>query len=313
MKTRYILFHESNLRPVIFIAVILFLLAAGCVHREPASENSNAHSTGPENGYLVVAGGNLTDSSVFAKFMELAGGPQAPIVIITTARTDAELKDTGFYSHQEKRFEGYGFDNFWFLHTRDRRVADSNAFVQPIREAKGVWFLGGRQWRLVDAYAGTQTLEALFDLLDRGGVIGGSSAGASIQASYLVRGDTQTNTVMMGDHETGFGFLTNTAVDQHVLAMNRQFDIFEILDVHPGMLGLGLDENTAIVVHQNEFEVVGKSYVAVYDGTFYREVRDRDDWSHVEGEITPLPRGSRKFYLLKAGQKYDVFNRKVIP
>jgi cyanophycinase len=127
-----------------------------------------------------------------------------------------------------------------------------------------------------------------------------------------VRGDTKTNTVMMGDHEQGFGFLRNVAIDQHLLAMNRQFDIFEILDVHPELLGLGLDENTAIVVSGDEFEVVGESYVAVYDGTFYREIRDKDDWSQVIGEITLLPAGSRKFYVLKSGQCYDIKNRKVV-
>jgi cyanophycinase len=185
-------------------------------------------------------------------------------------------------------------------------------FIKPISEARGVWFLGGRQWRLVDAYAGTKTFEAFNKLLERGGVIGGSSAGASIQADFLVRGDTKTNTVMMGDHQEGFGFLKNVAIDQHLLAMNRQFDIFEILDAHPELLGIGLDENTAIIVSGNSFEVMGKSYVAIYDGTFYKEVRDKDDWSHVVGKITKLPADSRKFYLLKSGQKYDLASRKVI-
>jgi cyanophycinase len=102
------------------------------------------------------------------------------------------------------------------------------------------------------------------------------------------------------------------AIDQHLLAMNRQFDIFEILDAHPVLLGIGLDENTAIIVSENTFEVIGKSYVAIYDGTFYQEVRDKDDWSHVVGKVTKLPEGSQKFYLLKNGQKYDLYNRAVI-
>lgn len=297
-----------------FGAALLFAIlpGLGCEGQNERSKQSKIYSTGPENGHLVIAGGNLTDSAVFSRFLDLAGGPDAPVVIVATARTDAELEDETFYADQEKRFKGYGFRNFTFLHIRDRQLADTDEFADSVKKARGVWFLGGRQWRLVDAYAGTQTLEAFYGLLNRGGVIGGSSAGASIQADYLVRGDTKTNTVMMGDHEEGFGFLTNTAIDQHLLAMNRQFDIFEILDAHPGMLGLGLDENTAIVVHGNTFEVVGESYVAIYDGTFYKEVRDRDDWNHVVGEVTPLPEGSRKFYLLKAGQKYDLYHRKVI-
>ncbi len=102
-------------------------------------------------------------------------------------------------------------------------------------------------------------------MLDRGGIIGGSSAGATIQGSYLARGDTKTNTIMMGDHEEGLGFLKGTAVDQHLLQRNRQFDLIEIIEAHPELLGIGLDENTAILVRGNEFEVIGQSYVAIYD------------------------------------------------
>jgi cyanophycinase len=78
-------------------------------------------------------------------------------------------------------------------------------------------------------------------------VVGGSSAGATIQGSYLVRGDTKSNQIMMGDHEQGFGYIKNVAIDQHVLARNRQFDLYEIMRKHPELLGLGIDENTAIV------------------------------------------------------------------
>ncbi len=148
--------------------------------------------------------------------------------------------------------------------------------------------------------------------MERGGVVGGSSAGASIMGSYLVRGDTKTNTVMMGDHEQGLSLITNCAIDQHLLALNRQFDILEILQVHPDLLGIGLDENTAIVVHDNEFEVIGESFVAVYDGTYCQFVRDKSDWSIERPEITILPNGSEKFYLLGKGRKYSLSHRHVI-
>jgi cyanophycinase len=294
----------------VLFSVLIFV--SGCTNQQQPDNPKQVHSSCPENGYLIAAGGNLTDTNVYKKFMELAGGPDAPIVIITTAATDEELADGQFCADQEKQWRVYGFKNFSFMHTRDPKQASTEAFIQPLKNARGVWFLGGRQWRLVDAYEGTLVFDQLEKLLERGGVIGGSSAGASILASFLARGDSQTNTAMMGDHEKGFGFFENTAIDQHLLAMNRQFDIFEILDAHPGMLGLGLDENTAIVAHGNQFEVIGKSYVAIYDGTFYREVRDKDDWNHKEGEVSQLPAGSRKFYLLKAGQKYDMYNRRVI-
>ncbi|NNF29412.1 MAG: cyanophycinase, partial [Gemmatimonadetes bacterium] len=199
-----------------------------------------AQSVGPANGSLVVAGGALQDPTVFARFVELAGGPSAPIVVIPTAGGAPEYDQ--FFGGR-RPFEEAGAQHITVLHTYDREVADTDEFAAPIRRARGVWFTGGRQWRLADSYLDTQVHDALWDLLERGGVIGGSSAGASIQASYLVRGDTETNTVMMGDHEVGLGFLRNVAVDQHLLRRNRQFDLIEVVEARPELLGIGLDEN----------------------------------------------------------------------
>jgi cyanophycinase len=233
-------------------------------------------------------------------------------VIIPTAANDEYLIEKGAFETIQQRFQKHGFRNITFLHTRNPDEANKESFYAPIQNAAGVWFSGGRQWRLVDSYMNTKTHEALRMLLGRGGVIGGSSAGASIQGSYLVRGDTKTNVVMMGDHQEGLGFITNCAIDQHLLALNRQFDIFEILEAHPELLGIGIDENTAIVVHGDEFEVIGESFVAVYDGTMCRFIRDKKDWSIERPEITKLPEGSERFYLLGAGRKYNLKERIVI-
>ncbi len=131
---------------IISTAVFLAMfILSGCEYPGESNQQPNSHSTGPEHGYLIAAGGSLKDTAVFEKFMELAGGPYAPVVFVSTARTDGELTDESFYKSQEKRFSGYGFENFSFLHTRDREVADSKAFVEPIQNASAVWFLGGRQ------------------------------------------------------------------------------------------------------------------------------------------------------------------------
>ena len=107
----------------------------------------------------------------------------------------------------------------------------------------------------------------------------------------------------MGDHQEGFGFLKNVAVDQHVLARNRQFDIFEVLKAHPELLGIGIDESTAIIVKGDQFEVAGKSYVLVYDGSF---------WSREGSELKKLPGKDQLFYFLREGDKYNLRERKVI-
>ena len=137
--------------------------------------------------------------------------------------------------------------------------------MAPIEQATGVFIAGGRQWRLADAYLDTRTHTALRALLDRGGVIAGTSAGATIQGSFMVRGDTKGNELMIGDHVEGMGFLKGVTIDQHVLRRNRQFDLIPVIEAHPELLGIGIDEDTAIVVRRDRFEVVGSSYVLVYD------------------------------------------------
>lgn len=246
-----------------------------------------AQHVGPPNGSLVVVGGAMRDRGIMERFLELAGGPDAPVVVIPTAGGAAEYDQ--FYPGLAAWRE-VGASDLTVLHTNDRDEADSDAFVAPIREANGVWFPGGRQWRLADSYLGTRTEEELRALLERGGVVGGSSAGATILGSYLARGDTRANTIMMGDHEEGFGFLRDTAIDQHVLRRNRQFDLIEIIRARPELLGIGIDENTAIVVQGDEFEVIGESYVLIYDNR--KMVGD-------EG----------LFYFLSPGDRFDLGTR----
>jgi cyanophycinase len=248
---------------------------------------ASAQEVGPRRGSLVIVGGALEDSLILDRFLELAGGSKAPLVVIPTAG-EGDLYDE-FYSGAAD-FRKAGFEDVTVLHTRDRNVANSDAFVAPIKRARAVWFPGGRQWRLADAYLDTRTELELQALLDRGGVIGGTSAGATILGSYLVRGDTRNNTIMMGDHVKGFGFLKNVAIDQHLLARNRHFDLIAVIEKYPQLLGIGIDEDTAIVVAGDSFEVLGKSVVAIYD----------------KGRTLA---GEGRFYFLRTGDSYDLKTR----
>jgi cyanophycinase len=163
----------------------------------------------------------------------------------------------------------HGFTHLTLLHTRDRAQADTAAFNAPLERAKAVFFDGGRQWRLVDSYLNTQTHKALDALLARGGVVAGTSAGATIQGSYLVRGAREGNTVMMAKgYEQGLGFLNFVAIDQHLLSRKREKDMLEVIALKPELLGIGLDENTAAVIQGTRLEVVGASKMAVYDANF---------------------------------------------
>jgi cyanophycinase len=257
-------------------------------------------SSGPANGTLIIIGGGEIGESLNKKIIEISGGLQIPIVVIPTA-DGQEKYDQNF--GEAGLLRKMGATNVTVLHTNDRNVANTEEFVKPLLNARLVWFSGGRQWRLVDVYKNTLTEKMLWKVLERGGTIGGSSAGATIQGSFLVRGDTKNNQVMMGDHQEGFGFLKNVAIDQHVLARNRQFDMFEILGKHPELLGIGIDESTAIIVKGDIFEVAGKSYVAIYDGQF---------WSREGSELKKLPENGKIFYFLREGDRYNVRERKII-
>jgi cyanophycinase len=256
----------------------------------------SAQSVGPKNGKLMIVGGGAANPLV-EKFVELAGGKDARIVVIPTAGNSEEFTEDWYFSKMVKEF---GAKSVALIHTRDPKIADTEEFCAPFKNATGIWFTGGRQWKLVDAYENTQVVEECWKMLERGGIIGGSSAGATIQGSYLARGDTKSNAVMMGDHEAGFAFLKNVAIDQHLLARNRQFDLFEILKEKPELLGIGLDESTAILVEGDTFEVIGKTYVAVYDGNFWR--RDGN----------PVVPEMESCFMVKEGDKYDLKSRRII-
>jgi cyanophycinase len=265
-----------------------------------SANGTNTTYVGPEKGHLVIVGGNLQSQSIYERIISLAGGPNASIVVVPTAGGDPSY-DQNFTT--AVAFRKYGATNVTVLHTYDPAIADTDAFIAPLLSAKGIFFGGGRQWRLVDAYTGTKTEAAFQGVLNRGGVISGSSAGASILGSFLARGDTSNNTIVIGDHTVGFGYLKNSAIDQHVLVRNRHFDMTEIIDARPELLGLAIDEDTALVVHQNEMEVIGSTYALIHDKGF---------WSR-EGEWErKLPRSNARFYFLKKEDRYDLAARKVI-
>jgi cyanophycinase len=226
-------------------------------------------SHGPAKGYLLITGG-ATQPPDYQRFIEMSGGKSARIVVIPTASvtkpTDEVKLQEQYCTSAKSPFAGVSCT---VLHTTDRAVADSADFVAPLTTATGVWIEGGRHWRLTDAYLGTRTLKELFKVLDRGGTVGGGSAGATVQGSYMVRGSSNPddNTIMMAPgHEIGFGLFTNVTIDQHVDVRHRQYDLAPVMKLHPDLLGLGLDQSTSITVHGDTLTVNGPMRVAVWDG-----------------------------------------------
>lgn len=265
----------------------------------PASQGPPEY--GPAKGTLViVGGGNTIGTGIVEKFIELAGGPEKRFIIVPTAGgnknpdgTIKEYKEEQVIAAWVKR----GLKNVKMLHTHDPKVADTEAFVKDLRLADAVWFDGGRQWNIVDSYANTLTLKEFHKVLERGGVIGGSSAGATIQGDYLVRGAVAGAQIMMTperEHEHGFAFLRKSAIDQHINARMRWDDLTEVIQKMPNLLGIGLSEGTAIIVKGDTFEVMGKWKVAVHDNQ-----RLYQPWE-------------KPYYILQTGDVYDMKARRII-
>jgi len=228
---------------------------------------------------------------ILSRFIAAAGGTEAPVIFVPTA---GEKQNYGATDPGADFLRRAGCRSLEILHTRDRREADTEAFASRVRRARAVFFGGGRQWRLVDSYLGTRTGREFEAVLRRGGVIAGTSAGATIQGSYLVRGAREGNTIMMAPgYERGFGYLRHTAIDQHLLRRNRQNDLVAVIERHPELLGIGIDENTAIVVHGDGFEVIGSSKVAIYDRHY-----------------KPAAPGEARYYFLTAGERFDLARRR---
>jgi cyanophycinase len=245
-----------------------------------------------ESGTLIIVGGGGMPEGLRERFIELAGGPEELIVCIPCSEADNASGES-----MTRGFVSAGAKNVTWIHTKDRNKADNDKeILEKLKNAKGIWFGGGRQWNLVDSWQGTKAHELILDVLKRGGVVGGSSAGASIQSEYLPRGDPRGNTnIIAPGYERGLGLLTGVAVDQHFIRRNRLANMTELMAKHPSLLGIGIDEATAIIVQGSIAEVVGRSKVLIYD--------------RLTRSFTP---GEKDYLELEAGQFFDLKERKII-
>ncbi len=218
-----------------------------------------------ESGALIIVGGGGMPAGLMDRFVELAGGSDtAQLVYIPCSEEDHVAEHQPILEQWKKM----GVQVAGLLHTKDRQVANADAsFLEPLRHATGIWFGGGRQWNLADSYYGTEAHRLMKQVLLRGGVIGGSSAGASIQARYLARATPVENLRIMapGYERGGLGFLSGVAIDQHFTQRGRQPDMTQLVNRYPQLLGIGIDEATAIEVQGSIATVIGSGSVFFYD------------------------------------------------
>jgi cyanophycinase len=236
----------------------------------PSMSTVSAASLAVPGGSLVICGGGKLPDQVRDRFLELAGGPKARIVVIPTAHAYA---DTPQVKQALEFWKGQPLASVSLFHTRSRAKADDKDYVRPLAEATGVWIGGGRQQYLTDVYLGTEVERQLKALLDRGGVIGGTSAGAAVMTRVMIdSGRTEAKVAQ------GFDFLEGVVVDQHFLKRGRHKRLLGVVRQHPDLIGLGIDEQTALVVNvrSKRIKVIGNSYVVACFPTSAAEA-DRAD------------------------------------
>jgi cyanophycinase len=245
---------------------------------------------GPARGTVVVVGGGAMGPEIYKAFIDAAGGPDAIILDVPNAGGNAPGPTAG------QAWRNAGAKHVIVLYTKDREVANSDSFTAVIKKAGGVWFEGGRQFHLVQDYGGTKTERAFMEVLERGGVVGGSSAGASILGDFMVRGAPSNDNMIMDypGYENGFAYLRNVGIDQHVVARSRLPDLADsIIPKYPNLLGISQDEGTAWVIRGDTGSIIGRNKAFVYNG------KDSAD-------------PGSPFLTLHPGDRYNLNTRRVI-
>jgi cyanophycinase len=241
--------------------ILAAVVASAAFAQEGIAENVFGLPAGAveKSGALVIAGGGDLPEAVYEEFVRLAGGKKARLVLIPSAY------DYGGMSRIQSAFGGwreYHVASFDFLHTDNRSQADTAAFTRVLEKATGVWIAGGAQARLTRRYGQTRVEELLRKVLERGGVVGGTSAGASVMSELMISEGSRYEAVL----DRGFCLSSKLVIDQHFSERGRYPRLLGVLEENLGHIGLGIDEDTAVIVQDNRMRVMGEGWVTVCFG-----------------------------------------------
>ena len=294
-------------RPRVLATPIALLFTLGCAVSavQTASFGPTASAPGPRGTLLIVGGGSQPEELV-KHFIDLAGGPgKARIAILPMATSSAV--EAG--AEKEAQLDSLGADSFVMIFNRSH--ADDDSLVTKIRTATGIWFPGGDQSLLTAALGGSAVLRAIHERYNAGAVVGGTSAGAAVMSDSMITGnqyypglstavDSSSFTrIARGAIEIvpGLGFVHNAIVDQHFIRRQRENRLISVVLERPSLLGVGIDEGTALkVTPDGKWLVLGKSAVMILDA---RRARTNAAHEPVLG-ATDI-----RMSLLPAGSTYD--------
>lgn len=249
----------SRGRIIFWIVLCLASTGAGVylraeIHRRVAQVSGyRTHGKVTSGGTLLIAGGGDLSDTIRQRFIALAGGTQARIVVIPAEATDEASRQQ--YREAWMRF---GVQSVDVLHADSRTEADKPETSRALESATGVWLGGGQQTWLSAWYGRTLVESRLKEVLARNGVIGGTSAGAAVMSGVMIASGRDTPN--MG---RGFDLIPNAVIDQHFVKRNRFRRLQAVLEDNPHLIGFGIDEGTALqyAVQSGRFEVLGQSCV----------------------------------------------------
>ncbi|MBK9061983.1 MAG: cyanophycinase [Acidobacteria bacterium] len=285
---------------------LTILLASLCASLACAQAPAPAAAPPPaRTGNLVLIGGGEKPDDAMKKFVELAGGPDAPIVAIPTASSEEDAAD-----YYEKLFrEKYGCTKMVSLRIKTREDAVRTDYAELAGKARGIFFGGGDQVRITKALLDTPVGKAIADAYVGGAVVGGTSAGTACQSKLMITGEGDFTGIRAKSVEIleGLGFFPGVVVDQHFVKRQRENRLFSVILEHPELLGVGVDETSAIWVRPDRtFQVMGKSSVMVFDAAGAVVARQPDaagkDLLGVHG---------LKVHVLLPGEVFDLNSRSV--
>ena len=257
------------------------------------------------DGTVIVIGGaedKVRDRVILSRFVSLAGGADARIVVISTASS------LGAEAGQRYRqvFGELGVKRFKPIHAVTRSQANDESFVAALSDATGIFLTGGNQLRLSSTIGGTRLADAVLDRFRHGAVVAGTSAGASAMSSHMIAfgASGATPKHRMAQIAAGLGMLPGVIVDQHFQQRNRLGRLLSLIAQNPSLLGLGVDEDTAGVVGPDHvMEVIGRGSITVVDGS----ASETDAWE-IRGH-KPLMISGVVLHSLPAGYRFDLHRR----
>jgi len=221
---------------------------------------------------VLFLDGVSNSPEIGAAFGKLSGGPSARILLIPTALPESALNDLNLKAMPQTGQKYFDVPTVEIVHARTREQAATDGFVEPLNTATAIFFMGGDHNRILDRYAGNRFERALKAFHQRGGTIGGSSAGVMVLGSY--QAGRQNNAITDSPaNRTGFALLPDTMIDVHFTERRRHSHIPPVLKKHRELRLIGIDERTAAIIRDGNIEVIGPGAVTIFEGKSMQVLR----------------------------------------